>query len=350
METRQQRKAAAHGAGPNTPGSPASLLAGTDRETLLNYYYQMVLIRYFEEKAGEMYTRARIGGYCHLNLGEEATVVGFCAGLEPDDYVYTNYREHGYAICRGISPAVVMAELFGKKTGCSLGRGGSMHLFDIKRRFMGGYGIVGGQLPLAVGAAFALAYRGAREIVACQMGDGTTNGGPFHESLNLAKLYRLPVVFLIVNNQYGMGTRVDQGSAVPDLYRKACAYDMRSERVDGTDVLAVLEAVRTAARIAREEREPSLIEAVSYRFRGHSVVDPDRYRPEDEVRRWRERDPIVLYATRLKEAGLMDEATRQELETRAQQEVEEAVRFAEESELPSVEELYDFVYAGEGGR
>jgi pyruvate dehydrogenase E1 component alpha subunit len=350
METRQQRKAAAQGAGPGDPRSPASLLEGTDRETLLNYYYQMVLIRYFEEKAGEMYTRARIGGYCHLNLGEEATVVGFCAGLEADDYVYTNYREHGYAICRGISPAVVMAELFGKKTGCSRGRGGSMHLFDLKRRFMGGYGIVGGQLPLAVGAAFALAYRGAREIVACQMGDGTTNGGPFHESLNLAKLYRLPVVFLIVNNQYGMGTRVDQGSAVPDLYRKACAYDMRSERVDGTDLLAVLEAVRTAARIAREEREPSLIEAVSYRFRGHSVVDPDRYRPEDEVRRWRERDPILLYATRLKEAGLMDEATRQELEARAQQEVEEAVRFAEESEFPSVEELYDFVYAGEGGR
>ncbi|WP_376797522.1 pyruvate dehydrogenase (acetyl-transferring) E1 component subunit alpha [Thermogemmatispora sp.] len=350
METRQQRKAAAQGAGPTDPRSPASLLAGTDRETLLNYYYQMVLIRYFEEKAGEMYTRARIGGYCHLNLGEEATVVGFCAGLEPDDYVYTNYREHGYAICRGISPAVVMAELFGKKTGCSLGRGGSMHLFDLKRRFMGGYGIVGGQLPLAVGAAFALAYRGSREIVACQMGDGTTNGGPFHESLNLAKLYRLPVVFLIVNNQYGMGTRVDQGSAVPDLYRKACAYDMRSERVDGTDVLAVLEAVRTAARIAREEHEPSLIEAVSYRFRGHSVVDPDRYRPEDEVQRWRERDPIQLYAARLKDAGLMDDATRQELEGRAQQEVEEAVRFAEESELPSVEELYDFVYAGEGGR
>ncbi|WP_069803504.1 pyruvate dehydrogenase (acetyl-transferring) E1 component subunit alpha [Thermogemmatispora onikobensis] len=350
METRQQRKAAAQGAGPGDPRSPASLLEGTDRETLLNYYYQMVLIRYFEEKAGEMYTRARIGGYCHLNLGEEATVVGFCAGLEADDYVYTNYREHGYAICRGISPAVVMAELFGKKTGCSSGRGGSMHLFDLKRRFMGGYGIVGGQLPLAVGAAFALAYRGAREIVACQMGDGTTNGGPFHESLNLAKLYRLPVVFLIVNNQYGMGTRVDQGSAVPDLYRKACAYDIRSERVDGTDLLAVLEAVRTAARIAREEREPSLIEAVSYRFRGHSVVDPDRYRPEDEVRRWRERDPILLYATRLKEAGLMDESTRQELEARAQHEVEEAVRFAEESEFPSVEELYDFVYAGEGGR
>jgi pyruvate dehydrogenase E1 component alpha subunit len=348
METRQQRQAAAQGAESGDRLSPALLLEGTNRETLLNYYYQMVLIRYFEEKADEMYARARIGGYCHLNLGEEATVVGFCAGLEPDDYVYTNYREHGYAICRGISPAVVMAELFGKKTGCSLGRGGSMHLFDLKRRFMGGYGIVGGQLPLAVGAAFAIAYRGSHEVVACQMGDGTTNGGPFHESLNLAKLYRLPVVFFIVNNQYGMGTRVDQGSAVPELYRKACAYDMRSERVDGNDVLAVLAAVRTAARIAREQREPSLIEAVSYRFRGHSVVDPDRYRPEEEVRHWREQDPLRLYAARLREAGLMDEAAQQELEMRAQHEVEEAVRFAEESDFPPVEELMAFVYAGEG--
>jgi pyruvate dehydrogenase E1 component alpha subunit len=347
METKQQRQAATQGAEPGGRLSPAVLLEGTNRETLLAYYYQMVLIRYFEEKAGEMYTRARIGGYCHLNLGEEATVVGFCAGLEPQDYMYTNYREHGYAICRGISPAVVMAELFGKKTGCSHGRGGSMHLFDLERRFMGGYGIVGGQLPLAVGAAFAVTYRGSHEVVACQMGDGTTNGGPFHESLNLAKLYRLPVVFLIVNNQYGMGTRVDQGSAVPELYRKACAYDVRSERVDGTDVLAVLEAVRTAVRLAREEREPSLIEAVSYRFRGHSVVDPDRYRPEEEVRQGREKDPIRLYAARLSEAGLLDEATRRELEARAQQEVEEAVRFAEESDFPSVEELRDFVYAGE---
>src|SRR5215472_16031965 len=244
-----------------------------DRDTLVDYYYQMLLIRCFEEKAGEMYNRARIGGYCHLNLGEEATVVGFCAGLGPRDYVYTNYREHGYAICRGISANAVMAELFGKETGCSRGRGGSMHLFDIEKRFMGGYAIVGGQVPLATGAAFAVAYRGSHEVVACQMGEGTTNGGPFYESLNLAKIYRLPVIYFVVNNQYGMGLRVEKGSAVSEIYRKACAFDMRSERVDGDDVLAVRDAVRSAAAVAREQHQPSLIEAVSFRFRGHSVVD-----------------------------------------------------------------------------
>src|SRR5437763_3107983 len=211
----------------------------------------MALIRLFEEKAGEMYTKARIGGYCHLNLGEEATVVGFCAGLAPDDYVYTNYREHGYAIGRGISPEAVMAELFGKETGTSHGRGGSMHLFDITKHFMGGYAIVGGQIPLATGAAFALAYRGSHDIAACQMGESTTNSGPFYESLNLSKIYHLPIIYFVVNNQYGMGLRVEKGSAVSEIYRKACAYDMHSERVDGNDVLAVRDAVRNAARVAR---------------------------------------------------------------------------------------------------
>ncbi|HCJ35526.1 MAG TPA: pyruvate dehydrogenase (acetyl-transferring) E1 component subunit alpha, partial [Ktedonobacter sp.] len=216
----------------------------------------MVLVRRFEEKTGEMYSKARIGGYCHLNLGEEATVIGFCTGLEPTDYVYTNYREHGYAIGRGIKPDAVMAELFGKDTGCSRGRGGSMHLFDRDRHFMGGYAIVGGQIPLATGAAFAIAYRGSQEVVACQMGDGTTNTGAFHESLNLAKIYHLPIVYFVVNNLYGMGLRVEQGSAVSELYRKACAYDMPSWRVDGNDVLAVRDAMRTAAKLAREKHEP----------------------------------------------------------------------------------------------
>jgi hypothetical protein len=197
---------------------------GEDREMLLKYYHQMVLIRRFEEKTVEMYQKARIGGYCHLNLGEEATVVGFCAALEPEDYVYTNYREHGYAIGRGISPEAVMAELFGKETGCSHGRGGSMHLFDINRHFMGGYAIVGGQIPLGTGAAFAVAYRGSPEVVVCQMGEGTTNGGPFYESVNLAKIYHLPIIYFVVNNLYGMGLRVEQGSAVSEIYRKACAF------------------------------------------------------------------------------------------------------------------------------
>ena len=325
--------------------APAPLPEGEDRDTLLHYYAQMVLIRHFEEKASEMYTKARIGGYCYLNLGEEATVVGFGAGLEASDYVYTNYREHGYAICRGISPNAVMAELFGKETGCSHGRGGSMHLFDIERRFMGGYAIVGGQLPLATGAAFAIAYRGSAEVVACQMGDGTTNGGPFHESLNLASIYHLPIIYFIVNNQYGMGLRVDKGSAVSELYRKACAYAMPSWRVDGNDVLAVRDAMREAAQLAREQHEPSLIEAVSFRFRGHSVVDPDRYRDQEEVRAAQEQDPIPAFAARLKVAGLLDEQQAEEIDEQVQRAVDAAVKYADESPYPPVEGLFDSVYA-----
>src|SRR5712691_10682007 len=326
-----------------------SIPAGENKETLLHYYYQMVLVRLFEEKSAEMYNRAKIGGYCHLNLGEEATVVGFCAGLEEGDYVYANYREHGYAIGRGISSNAVMAELFGKETGCSKGRGGSMHLFDIERRFMGGYAIVGVQLSLATGAAFAIAYRGSHEVVACQMGDGTTNGGPFHESLNLAKIYHLPIIYFVVNNQYGMALRVEQGSAVSELYRKACAYDMQSWRVDGNDVLAVRDAMRNAAALARERHEPSLVEAVSFRFRGHSVVDPDRYRDKEEVQKGREHDPIAAFAARLTAAGLLDEQTAHEIDERVQREVDAAVAFAEESPFPSVEEfmqgLEEYVYA-----
>lgn len=324
-----------------------TLPGNEDKETLLNYYYQMVHIRLFEEKSSEMYTKARIGGYCHLNLGEEATVVGFSTGLGPDDYVYTNYREHGYALGRGITSNAVMAELFGKVTGCSKGRGGSMHMFDSERRFLGGYGIVGGQVPLAVGAAFAVAYRKGKEVVACQMGDGATNGGPFYESLNLAKIYHLPVVFFIVNNQYGMGLRVDEGSAVGELYRKGCMADVRSARVDGTDVLAVRDAMRTAVEFARKEQQPYLLEAVSFRFRGHSVIDPDRYRDKEEVQRGRSRDPITLFGERLKAAGLATDAQLQELDTQAQQDVDEAVRFAEESAFPPVESLFDYIYADE---
>jgi pyruvate dehydrogenase E1 component alpha subunit len=316
-----------------------------DRDTLVHYYYQMSLVRRFEEKSAEMYNKARIGGYCHLNLGEEATVVGFCAGLGPKDYVYTNYREHGYAICRGIPIQSVMAELFGKQTGCSHGRGGSMHLFSLEHRLLGGYAIVGGQVPLATGAAFAVAYRGSDEVVVCQMGDGTTNGGPFFESLNLAKIYKLPIVFFIVNNLYGMGMPADKGSAVPELYRKAHAFDMLSERVDGNDVLAVRDAMRRAVTVAREKHEPVLLEAISYRFKGHSVIDPDRYRDEEEVKRGRALDPIPAFARHLLEAQLIDEQGLSRIEQQIEYEVEEAVRFAEESPFPPLESLMDYIYA-----
>lgn len=358
MGTKSKQQADAPGVATAREQIQTPLPKGEERETLLNYYRQMVLVRRFEEKTGEMYSKARIGGYCHLNLGEEATVIGFCTGLEPTDYVYTNYREHGYAIGRGIKPDAVMAELFGKDTGCSRGRGGSMHLFDRDRHFMGGYAIVGGQIPLATGAAFAIAYRGSQEVVACQMGDGTTNTGAFHESLNLAKIYHLPIVYFVVNNLYGMGLRVEQGSAVSELYRKACAYDMPSWRVDGNDVLAVHDAMRTAAKLAREKHEPSLVEAVSFRFRGHSVVDPDRYRGKEEVQQGREHDPVAAFAGRLMHAGMLDEKGVHEIEEQAQHEVEAAVAFAEESPYASVEEfmqqLEEYVYApaeaeGKGG-
>ncbi len=345
MDTQQQQQAVAGEEAAQHERAQAPFPQGEDKDSLIHYYQQMLLIRRFEEKTGEMYTKARIGGYCHLNLGEEATVVGFCVGLEPEDYVYTNYREHGYAIGRGISPEAVMAELFGKATGCSSGRGGSMHLFDVNRRFMGGYAIVGGQIPLATGAAFAVAYRGSHEVVACQMGEGTTNGGPFYESLNLAKIYHLPAIYFVVNNQYGMGLRVEKGSAVSEIYRKACAFDMASERVDGNDLLAVRDAVRRAAKLAREQHEPSLVEAVSFRFRGHSVVDPDRYRNEEEVKQGRALDPIPAFAERLKAAGFIDDNGLQQIEEQVDQEVNAAVRFADESPDPSVDELFDYMYA-----
>ncbi len=327
-------------------GVQSPIPAGEDRETLLRYYHDMLLIRHFEEKTGEMYTRAKIGGYCHLNLGEEATIVGFCEGLEPDDYVYTNYREHGYAIGRGISPGAVMAELFGKETGASRGRGGSMHMFDIHRHFMGGYAIVGGQIPLATGAAFALAYRNAHEIVACQMGEGATNGGAFFESLNLAKIYHLPIVYFVVNNQYGMGLSVEKGSAVAEIYRKACAFDMASWRVDGTDVLAVRDTMRQAAKLARDQHEPSLVEAMSFRFRGHSVVDPDRYRDQEEVKAGRTaNDPITAFAARLQAASLIDEQGLQQIEEQVESEVDQAVQFADQSPDPPLDTLFDYIYA-----
>lgn len=347
MSTEQQKRPDGRDATTTNKPRVVTLPENEDRETLVRYYHQMLLVRRFEEKSDEMYKMARIGGYCHLNLGEEATVVGFCAGLGPKDYLYTNYREHGYALCRGISSNAVMAELFGKATGVSHGRGGSMHLFSLEHRLMGGYGIVGGQIPLAVGAAFAVTYRGSDEVVAVQMGDGTTNGGPFFESLNLAKIYKLPVVFFVVNNGFGMGMPSDKGSAVADLYRKGCAFDVRSERVDGNDVLAVRNAVRTAVEFAREQHEPSLIEAVSFRFRGHSVIDPDRYRDEDLVKRGRSTDPVHIFAQRLLDAQLIDEQGLNDIEAQVDQEVEESVKFAEESPFPPLESLFDYVYAAD---
>jgi pyruvate dehydrogenase E1 component alpha subunit len=305
----------------------------------------MLLIRRFEEKAAEMYQRAKIGGYCHLNLGEEATCVGLAAGMRPTDYLFTNYREHGYAIARGIDPGRVMAELFGREDGVSRGRGGSMHLFDWDKRLLGGYAIVGGQLPVATGAALALTRQGKDDVVVAHMGDATTNIGAFHESLNIAALWKLPVVYVIVNNGFGMGTSVEAGSAEPELYKKACAYEMPGLPVDGNDPLVVRDAVRDAVERARKDRQPSLLDVKSYRLKGHSVVDPDRYRSEEYLNEIRSHDPVLRFADRLKQGGAIDDAGLEEIEADVEREVQAAVEFADESREPDPHKLFEFSYA-----
>jgi pyruvate dehydrogenase E1 component alpha subunit len=316
-----------------------------DRATMLDLYRQMALIRRFEEKAEEMYTRAKIGGYCHLNIGEEATVAGSMAALQPDDYLFASYRDHGFALARGTETGPVMAELFGREGGVAHGRGGSMHLLDIPRRFMGGYGIVTGQLPLAVGAALAIDYFDRKEAVLCLLGDGAVNMGAFHESLNIAAIWRLPVVFLVTNNQYGMGTSVEQASAEPDLYKRAASYRMPGERADGMDVLAVREATARLMRLARDERQPGLLETITYRFRGHSVADAGKlYRTQEEVASWRERDPIVLFQRALEGRGLMTADDAQKIDAEVEAEVQRSVEFADASPDPDVATLYDNIY------
>jgi pyruvate dehydrogenase E1 component alpha subunit len=323
--------------------------ASEDPEVMRGYYRQMTLIRAFELRAAEMYTRAKIGGYCHLNLGEEATAVGLVAALRDEDYLFTTYREHGYALARGADPGRVMAELFGRTGGLSRGRGGSMHLFDPEIRLLGGYGIVGGQIPPATGAAFALAYRGGPgpdgPVVMCLLGDATTNIGAFHESLNLAALWKLPIVYVIVNNQLGMGTPVEAAAAEPELWKRGCSYRMPGQRVDGNDVLAVRDAARAALDRARGGHQPVLLEAVSYRLRGHSVVDPARYRTAEDTERLRRGDPLPVFRARLIDGGILDEDSATAIEAEADKAVAAALDFADASPAPEVSTLFDFVYA-----
>ena len=338
------------------PGSADRSTTGTQEaavdatpETLTDYYRQMVLIRSFELRASEMYQRAKIGGYCHLNLGEEATVVGLMAALRPSDYLFTTYRDHGYALSRGLGAGRIMAELFGKATGVSGGRGGSMHLFDQKARMLGGYGIVGGQIPPATGAALALTYRGdpgpEAEAVMCLIGDGTTNIGAFHESLNLAGLWRLPIVYVIVNNRLGMATPVEKAAAEPELYKRGCSYRMPGVRVDGGDVIAVREAAAAALEMARTQRQPSLVEAMSYRLRGHSVVDPAKYRSQADNQQARDEDPVPTFRAQLIDSGVLDDDAAAAIEADAEKQVAAAVKFADESPYPEVADLFLHAYA-----
>lgn len=327
---------------------PAASVDKYDPKELLRLHHQMVLIRRFEEKVTEMYTRAKIGGYCHLNIGEEGAVVGSISALSDRDYILTSYREHGHAIARGMDPRNVMAELFGKETGVVHGRGGSMHLMDVSRRFMGGWAIVGAHLPIAAGAALAINYRGGDEVVATYLGEGATNIGAFHETLNAAKLWKLPILFIVVNNLYEMGTPVAQTSAIPEQYRKAQTYEIPSEQVDGMDVLAVREATERALAHTRSRREPSFLELMAYRFRGHSVIDPARYRPDDELKSWMARDPLVLFQERLKAAKLLTDDEIAAVEQEVEATVEEAVAFADSSPSPEISTLYDYLYEETG--
>ncbi len=311
---------------------------------------QMLLIRRFEEKAGEAYSLGRIGGFCHLYIGQEAVAVGSIAALGPQDYITCSYREHGHALARGITPRACMAELFGKATGCTKGKGGSMHLFDASLGFLGGHGIVGGHIPLATGMAFASKYRGEDRVAICYFGEAAVNNGAFHEALNMAALWKLPAIFLCENNRYGMGTALERASAIYDISERACSYDMANEVVDGQDVLAVKAATDRAVARARSDMLPTLLEVRTYRFMGHSMSDPihGHYRTREEVEEHRKRDPIVVWGDRLKAEGLIDDDGIKALDTEAISQVEDAYQFAETSPDPEPGELFTDVYANPG--
>ena len=315
-----------------------------DRSTCEWLLGRMCLIRRFEEEAGRQYQRAKAGGFLHLAIGEEATIVGTTSVMRDDDYLIGTYRTHGHALARGTSPDAVMAEIFGRVDGTSGGRGGSMHIFDAERRFMGGYGIVGGNLPLAAGLAFASQYRGEDTVTVCMFGDGASNTGNFGETMNLAALWRLPVVFLVENNLYGMGTAIERHSAVTDLSEKAAGYGIEGERIDGMDVLAVRERVTAHLEIARSEGRPTLVEAFTYRYRGHSAADPEIYRDKDEVEEWQQKDPIATFSEKCLEAGLLTDQEVDEIRSEADRQVVAAVEFADGSPEPPLETLYDELY------
>jgi pyruvate dehydrogenase E1 component alpha subunit len=304
----------------------------------------MMLIRRFEERAGEMYAKAKVGGFLHLAIGEEATIVGSARALRDRDFLISTYRSHGHAIVRGTDPNRVMAELFGRVDGTSHGRGGSMHMFNLEKRFMGGYGIVGGNLPLAAGFALASDYQGTDDVTLVQFGDGASNQGTFGETLNLAALWRLPVVFMVTNNQFGMGTSIERHSAVTDLHKRGEGFGVPGMRCDGMDALDTYHVTSEALRIARDERRPMLVEAITYRFRGHSMADPEDYRTKEQVEQWRGRDPLLTFGDRLTAEGVITAEEREQMDADAVSRVDEAVAFADASPHPAPESLYDNVY------
>ncbi|MDX1662635.1 MAG: pyruvate dehydrogenase (acetyl-transferring) E1 component subunit alpha [Candidatus Promineifilaceae bacterium] len=316
-----------------------------DKERLLDWYRQMVLIRRFEQRSAELYQQGKIGGFLHLYIGQEAVAVGAIAARQEGDHVITAYRDHGHALAVGSDPGAVMAELLGKTTGVSKGKGGSMHLADVDRHYWGGYAVVGGHLPLAAGLALGEHYRGTDNACLCFMGDGSTNIGYFHEALNIASVWELPVLWIVENNQYGMGTTVERASAVATMVEKAPAYGMEGKQVDGMNILDMYEATKEALAAIRDGAGPQFLEAITYRYEGHSMGDPLRYRTREEVEKWRGDDPIGILERHMLEEDLADRETLDEIDGEVEQTVEEAVEFAEESPLPEPEALYENIYA-----
>ena len=309
----------------------------------------MLLIRHFEEKASEAYSIGQIGGFCHLYSGQEAVAVGTIAALRPDDYIVSAYREHGLALARGLGARSIMAELFGKATGCSHGKGGSMHLFDFARGFMGGHGIVGGQIPLGAGFAWAAKYRKTDQVSLTYFGEAAANIGSFHEALNMAGLWKLPAIFVIENNGYGMGTAVRRSAAITDLHLRAASYDMPGVEIDGQDVVAVRQATDAAVSRARAGDGPTLLDIHCFRYVGHSMSDAasGTYRSKEELDASRMRDPIALLEARMRDLDLLDDATLAAMDAEVIAEVADALKFAEESPEPELAELWTDVYAPE---
>ena len=318
-----------------------------DQREYLDLYYQMVLIRRVEEASAQLYQQGKIGGFLHLYIGQEAVSTGLIAARKPQDRVITAYRDHGVAINCGLTANEVMAELLGKVTGCSHGKGGSMHMADVKKNFWGGHAVVGAHLPIASGLALGDKYAGKDGVTICMFGDGATNIGYFHEALNLSKVWQLPVLWVCENNLYGMGTAVERASAVSEIRQKAEGYTIPSGRVNGMDVLEVRKASEEALAHIRSGNGPYFLEIVTYRFRGHSMGDPERYRKAEEVKKYQENDPIGIYRAHLTSQGIASEVELDQIEARVETETQAAVQFAESSPEPPAEALYEHIYADE---
>lgn len=316
-----------------------------EKKESLDLYHQMVVIRRVEESAAELYQQGKIGGFLHLYIGQEAVSTGLISARKPQDRVITAYRDHGVAINCGIPARQVIAELLGKSTGISKGKGGSMHMADVSKNFWGGHAIVGAHLPIAAGLALGDAYRKKDGVTICMFGDGASNIGFFHEALNLSQVWKLPVLWVCENNQYGMGTSIDRASAVSEIVQKACGYGMKADQENGMDIMLVRKKASEMIERVRAGEGPMFLEYMTYRFRGHSMGDPERYRKSDEVRRWEKEDPIGIYYDYLIENKIATEANLKKIEKEAEEEVLDAIRFAEESPEPAAEELYSNIYA-----